>query len=536
MMNHPTQRVAAAIAFLLSALPLLGQTSCGTPHLVGLPHPSGNSGTALNGIAQFGPSDIWAVGDSIHTVQGESLSLPMTLHWDGSRFVEVPAPSVSIPGNPGSTWCELRAVDGVASNDVWAGGRCERQHPLNGTIGFQVFLLHWNGTAWSQVPAPITSPAANGAWIDTIIGFASNDVWFFGYTTRHDPFPSRGPLTMHWDGSNVSVVDVAVMPGAGSSANRSWVDVDALSPTEFWGVADVWPGPGLFSPYVGRWNGSSWTQVAVPTLPNTYYRLYAVEAIAANDVWVTGSEGITPTVPYAIHWNGSTWTRRPTSGYARSLVAYASNDVWAFGNKIEHWNGTAWSVVTDYSATLANAPSLDAVAVGPCDMWTVGTQWASSNGPPVQSLAAHIGSSSAGNARLRLPCTTPRLAQSLLPLATPRVGQAFRIVVDDPAGVAGLVGPQATAWWVAFGPGPLAPCGALVPGLGVAGAPIEVMLDSSATFVSTSVWNVPGQPAEHAVIVPNDPFLVGMSLASQAAFVGAAGIVATSAVDLVIGQ
>jgi hypothetical protein len=536
-MNERRSPLATLLAALACAAPLAAQNPCGTPHLVGLPSPAGSTATILADVAAFGANDLWVVGQSQRSVQGQLQSLPMILHWDGTRFAQVAAPSVGVPGNPGRTWCELSAVGGVTADDVWAGGQCERQHPLNGTVGKQVFLLHWDGTAWSQVPAPVTSPAANGAWIDSILAFASDDVWFFGYTTRHDPFPNRGPLTMHWDGSRVTVVDVAVMPGAGASANRSWVDVDAVSSTEFWGVANVWPFPGNFVPYVGRWNGSAWTQAAaLPTLANTYYDLFAVAAIASNDVWVTGSEGTNPIRPYAIHWNGSAWTRRPTSGYAHALVAFASNDVWAFGTEIEHWNGTSWSVVMDYGATLANAQSLAAAAVGPCELWTVGTQWASPGGPPVVALAARVGASQSGTASLRLPCSTPRFAQSLLPLSTPRIGQPLRVAVDDPMGVTGVSGPVATFWLLAFGPGPAAPCGTLLPGLGIGGAPIEVLLDASATTVSAATWNGPGQPAEHAVLVPNQTGLVGLPLVCQAALLGSTGVVATSALDLVIGR
>ena len=112
----------------------------------------------------------------------------------------------------------------------------------------------------------------------------------------------------------------------------------------------------------------------------------------------------------------------------------------------------------------------------------------------------------------------------------------MRVVVDDPFALAGVSGPAATAWLWAFGPGALGPCGVLVPGLGTAGSALEILVDGSATVVTTAVWAGPGQGVEHAVSVPAQPALVGLALASQAVFLGAAGFAATSALDLVIGQ
>lgn len=524
------------LSCLAALLPgLSAQNPCGTPHLVSVPTPQNQDATLLNDVCAFGSSDLWAVGSRRFTQQGQLHSFAWIVHWDGTRFSEVPCPNPGIPNL--RTWCELRAIGGSGPNDLWAAGSYERPFPNNGHIGPQMLFLHWDGASWSQVPEPLPQftymASASGTRIESIVARASNDVWFFGWWPG-DQFTAAGPLTVHWDGSNLTVENIAPLPN--SNSQWRWVDVDALPGNEFWGVAATL-GQN-YATYVGRRTGANWQIQPVPTLPITYYQLFAVGAVSSNDVWVAGSEQTlnpsTPITPYVIHWDGSTWTRRPTSGYIHEFVAFASNDVWAFGTTIEHWNGAAWSVVTNFGATLTSAQGRNAVAISPCELWTVGTQWATPTSPPVVALAARVGPANEGAATLRLPCQTTAMPQSLLPLATPRLGRTMRVAVADAFALAAIPTPSLTAWLWAFGPGPLAPCGVLVPGLGLGGTGLEVLVDGSATIVSTAMFA--GAATEHAANVPNLGGLVGLTFATQAVFVTPGGFAATSALDLVIGQ
>jgi hypothetical protein len=150
------------------------------------------------------------------------------------------------------------------------------------------------------------------------------------------------------------------------------------------GVADISPadayavGGHLGSAHTGlvaQWNGSTWTQLTVP-LPdndNMLSDLDAVSAGSASDVWITGTylfevnSSDYSEEDYALHWNGSAWAivpmplnpgTNPDVGYAINAVkADSPADVWAVGDQynlttntgstlIEHYNGTAWSIVT----------------------------------------------------------------------------------------------------------------------------------------------------------------------------------------------
>src|SRR2546425_3930791 len=98
--------------------------------------------TALFGVDAIGPDDTWAVG-YFNTVN------PLIEHWDGTGWFVSGAP---VPGIVNI----LFGVAAASPTDIWAVG----QYQPNSFSGTKTFILHWNGTAWSQVPSP--SPGATG--------------------------------------------------------------------------------------------------------------------------------------------------------------------------------------------------------------------------------------------------------------------------------------------------------------------------------------------------------------------------------------
>lgn len=50
---------------------------------------------------------------------------------------------------------------------------------------------------------------------------------------------------------------------------------------------------------------------------------------------------------YVLLWTGADWALSPSQAGARSVAAVAVNNVWAVGDEgILHWDGHAWSKVT----------------------------------------------------------------------------------------------------------------------------------------------------------------------------------------------
>ena len=66
----------------------------------------------------------------------------MTLHWDGTSWSLIPSPD---PGGGDAGASQLFAVSAVSPTDVWAVGL------YTGDIAIDTLILHWDGTAWSQV-------------------------------------------------------------------------------------------------------------------------------------------------------------------------------------------------------------------------------------------------------------------------------------------------------------------------------------------------------------------------------------------------
>ena len=127
--------------------------------------------------------------------------------------------------------------------------------------------------------------------------------------------------------------------------------------------------------------------------------LAALAVVSANDIWAVGNSGTYggQRSTLAEHWNGSTWSIAPTPNgpnevnWLLGADAVASNDVWAVGYSatnppeqsfrrtlIEHWNGSAWSVIPSPNPTppLSGGPVSNELygvaAVSANDVWAVG--------------------------------------------------------------------------------------------------------------------------------------------------------------------
>jgi hypothetical protein len=144
--------------------------------------------------------------------------------------------------------------------------------------------------------------------------------------------------------------------------------------------------------------------------------IWGMSAIRANDVWAVGVKATaTSNDTLALHWNGATWTAVPTpnpdaecqdgdimwTGQELSGVSGVSpTDVWAVGGGcygidalIEHWNGSAWSIVASPPLGVDGGGAWGALssvaAISSSNVWAVG--YVSSNG--LEPLVEHWGGS-----------------------------------------------------------------------------------------------------------------------------------------------
>ena len=115
-----------------------------------MPSPSPRSGSdpgdSLRAVAPAADGTAWAVGSTCTT---DNRCDTLILRWNGTTWTQVPGPS---PG----TWDSLEDVSAAPDGTAWAvggscsGGGCSATQDATETA----LILHWNGTAWTQVPSP----------------------------------------------------------------------------------------------------------------------------------------------------------------------------------------------------------------------------------------------------------------------------------------------------------------------------------------------------------------------------------------------
>jgi hypothetical protein len=282
----------------------------------------------LAGVAEVGPTDVWAVGHRKRT-GAKSPQKPMALHWNGSAWADVPvAPTAD-------TRALLTGVAAVSSTDVWAVGR-------TGTVPL---VQHWNGQAWSIVPAPVPAGATGVTSLAGVSTAGPKDVWAVG--SWMDAAGNGRTLVEHWDGTAWRIVPSADVPPprAGARAADHLDAVTAVAPDDVWAVGarlDTVTGSNLDDrTVIEHWDGTRWTVVPSPS-PFDHDRLKAVAARSATEVWAFGDgyDDQATTVPVAtqiiLRWDGRTWTRvaSPNVGTTDNLLngaAAAPDIVWAVG-------------------------------------------------------------------------------------------------------------------------------------------------------------------------------------------------------------
>jgi hypothetical protein len=322
-------------------------------------------GAKLNGLAVVSASDIWAVGYG-PPLPGEAAFVKRTLieHWNGTAWSIVPSANPPVNTYPQA---ELFSVFALSASNVWAVGSYENPSY------FPSFTLieHWDGIGWSIVPSP--SPDSQLNELRSIAGVASNDIWVVGLAGDGGTFNPWHSLIEHWDGAGWSVVS---NPGV-----NELFGVTALAANNVWAVA-VHTSPNV-TDIVEHWDGTRWANVPAPSMNANggAISLRAVAAVSATDIWAVGDEknpltnaGNTITE----HWNGTAWTvssEFSRNSYLPSVTASGSADVWAVDGsglmQTQHWDGIAWSIIPTPNPPPGSG-LLGVTAVSSGNVWAVG--------------------------------------------------------------------------------------------------------------------------------------------------------------------
>ena len=194
-------------------------------------------------------------------------------------------------------------------------------------------------------------------------------------------------LVEHWDGTAWSVVP---SPNLGVAENYL-TGVTAVAGNDVWAVGNYVNAAVNDQTLVEHWDGSNWSVVPSPNVVGTTdNQLTKVSARAGNDVWAVGDfDNYDRTLKSTLveHWDGSAWSVVPSPNVGTDnnrlfgVAAVAGNDVWAVGFYVtgslfqtlaEHWNGTAWAVVPSPNVGISITQLFGVAAVAGNDVWAVG--------------------------------------------------------------------------------------------------------------------------------------------------------------------
>jgi hypothetical protein len=292
-------------------------------------------------VSTDSPTDAWAAGyftDRTNTLH------PVIEHFYNNTWHYYAQPRLPLPSR-------LYGIVAITSSDVWAVGT--HTIHISGTTAERTFTEHWNGSAWSVIPAANVVTGTSSNWFNAVAAAAPNDVWAGGVHCDASN-SSCGTLLEHWNGQQWSVVPTSES-SAGCCGIRS---LTADSPTDAWAV-----GSDSSGAFVLHWNGTSWTDVpsAVPA-PTS---VYAIDAVSSTDVWAVG-------INLLEHWDGTAWHLvqgpNPNCGAQcpgwLAVSAASSTDVYAVGyvdnspdcytcTVAAHWDGSSWHAVPSQNPTVS---------------------------------------------------------------------------------------------------------------------------------------------------------------------------------------
>ena len=204
--------------------------------------------------------------------------------------------------------------------------------------------------------------------------------------------------------SNCGAWSIVSSPSSGTYDNQL-NEVAAISSHNSWAVGYYYNNSAnSMQTLIEHWNGTAWIIKSSPNVVGADNELYGIAAISAQDIWAVGVYRI-GTGNYNTlteHWDGTAWkivsSPNPTSGgdYLNGVTAISANNVWAVGEYfdqnatsettlIEHWNGTSWNVIPGANPAIFNGLN-GVTAISAKDVWAAGV---ATNSFPASELLAH---------------------------------------------------------------------------------------------------------------------------------------------------
>jgi hypothetical protein len=266
-----------------------------------------------------------------------------------------------VPLPAGSAGGTLTTVSCLSADDCLAGG-----YQSIGNYPRQLLGEQWDGSSW-QVLQFTLPPQEAEAWVTQVLCVTTSNCFMVGIYVSEKGKRQEMPLAEHWDGSTWTIQAIPDTDATGTLTGISCPAADDCT-----AVGSTLSADGRdTAPLAVRWDGSSWTQQAVPRPTGTIAdhdkdsSLASVSCVSAANCTAVGHIGIEETQSVAEHWNGSHWVIQPVpapAGATYSLLngvscpkasfclatGYSYNDADLYPSTAitEAWSGHGWTQQT----------------------------------------------------------------------------------------------------------------------------------------------------------------------------------------------
>ncbi len=248
--------------------------------------PSYQGGSAFFTVGKIG-DQVWAGGSKWSELPPPAaLTFPMAARLDGNSWDVVDVPALAETG--GRSYNHIRAIAGVSNDDGWAAGTAQE---VNFNFGPAAMMIRWDGSEWTQYDLFSILSSTQFSSVEGLAAISSDDVWAAGYDydiTRQQTIP----LILHWDGSAWSNVPVPTFYETAELRT-----ITARGADDIYAAGTQTDADGFPHALILHYDGSDWSVIPEPNLTDfgTWFRAMAT---VDGEVWAAGqsnglSAGIT---------------------------------------------------------------------------------------------------------------------------------------------------------------------------------------------------------------------------------------------------
>lgn len=262
-----------------------------------VPIPPQTGGDSIADLALVDGS-VWVAGTRGGASIAEPSNVALAGWYDGEGFVFEHVPWITLP--EGRAHNNLRAIDGVAADDLWAVGWAQG---ATGPIVGWAYVVHRGPGGWEAEDHIFGDPKQDSA-LNDVLALASDDVWAVGYT-------GKLPMIAHWDGSGWQEEDL-------SHLGLDWAELRGIRTVN---SSDIYVAGnsftldssgryGIASPLVLHYDGAAWSIMETATAGKPYDRFFGLGVIPGGDIWAVGNlvepaTGLAPPLTERLSCGGS---------------------------------------------------------------------------------------------------------------------------------------------------------------------------------------------------------------------------------------